>query len=99
MKGLGNQTAVQTAYASESASLNESVLFEYSDVLGMSYRTTDKNAAAVATGDGGEGSPIETDPLGGSVGTSTPYIEEPIIYEPDPEYPELLRSSSAAKAQ
>ncbi|MGD9631094.1 MAG: discoidin domain-containing protein [Pyrinomonadaceae bacterium] len=90
VKGLGNQTAVQTAYASESASLNESVLFEYSDVLGMSYRTTDKNATAVAYGDGGEGSPIETDPLGGSVGTSTPYIEIAAPWAPEPEYPELL---------
>ncbi|HQU94327.1 MAG TPA: hypothetical protein PLK77_18670 [Pyrinomonadaceae bacterium] len=89
VRGIGNQTAVQTAYAASNATLSESVLFEYSDTFGMSYRTTDKNAAAVAVGDGGEGSPIETDPLGGSVGTSTPYIEEPIIYQPEPEYPEL----------
>lgn len=88
VRGIGNQTAVQTAYATPSATLNESVLFEYSDALNMSYRTTDKNEAAVAFGDGGEGSPIETDPLGGSVGTSTPYFE-PILYEPAPEFPLL----------
>ncbi|MEQ1762142.1 MAG: hypothetical protein ABL984_03245 [Pyrinomonadaceae bacterium] len=89
VKGIGNQTAVQTAYATPVATLAESVVFEYSDALSMSYRTTDKDASAVATGDGGEGSPIETDPLGGSVGTSSPYLLDPIIYEPDPGFPDL----------
>lgn len=59
----------------------------------MSSRTTDKLGAAVATGDSGEGSPIETDPLGGSVGTMTPYFE-PIVYAPDPEYPDLIPFST-----
>jgi len=73
IKGLGNETAVQQAYASETASLDEQVLFEFSDSSGMSYRTTDKDGIEAAEGDGGEGSPIELDPLGGSVGTFTPY--------------------------
>jgi len=87
VKGIGNQTAVQSAYASETAQLNEVVLFEYSDASGMSYRTTNKLGEHAATGDGGEGSPIETDPLGGNIGTYTPFIT---LIEPfDPEYPEL----------
>lgn len=90
IKGIGRQTAVQSAYASATATLNEFVLFEFSDSSGMSYRTVDKNGAAVAAGDGGEGSPIETDPLGGSIGTSTPYVEIIVPYEPDPEYLDLI---------
>ena len=43
----------------------------------------------MATGDGGEGSPAELDPLGSNVGTSTPYFE-PLVYNPGPEYPMLL---------
>ncbi len=51
---------------------------------------TDKLGAATASGDGGEGSPVETDPLGGSVGTSTPYIQQfNSGWEPSPEYPML----------
>lgn len=88
VKGIGGQTAVQTAYYTETSPLNESVIFEYSDAMGVSYRTTDKMGNAVAYGDGGEGSPVETDPLGGSVGMSSPYFEEP-VYIPQPEYPEL----------
>jgi len=80
---------VQTAYNSETATLSESVIFEYADASGMSYRTVDKNGAAVATGDGGEGSSIETDPLGGSVGTFTPYFQ-PVIWQPEPDQPLLL---------
>ncbi len=56
----------------------------------MSQRTTDKLGAAAASGDGGEGSPVETDPLGGSVGTSTPYIQQfNSGWEPSPVYPML----------
>ncbi len=87
VKGIGNETAVQTSYAYETAQLNELVLFEFSDTSGMSYRTTNKTGEAAATGDGGEGSPIETDPLGGSVGTFTPFIS---LVEPyHTEYPQL----------
>jgi hypothetical protein len=53
----------------------------------MSYRTANKLGEHAATGDGGEGSPIETDPLGGNVGTHTPFILLTIPY--DPEYPEM----------
>ncbi len=74
VKGIGNETAVQSAYASETAALSELVLFEFSDSSGMSYRTTDTLGELAATGNGGEGAPIETDPLGGSVGTHTPYV-------------------------
>jgi len=93
VKGIGNQMAVQTAYNTATATLSESVIFEYSDASGMSYRTVNKDAAAVAYGDGGEGSPIETDPLGGSVGLSTPYFE-PVIWEPEPEQPMLMPFNS-----
>ncbi len=56
----------------------------------MSQRTTNKLGAATASGDGGDGSPVETDPLGGSVGTSTPYIQQfNSGWEPSPEYPML----------
>lgn len=53
----------------------------------MSYRTTNKLGHAAAYGDGGEGSPIETDPLGGNVGVYTPFITLIIPY--DPEFPEM----------
>ncbi len=87
VKGIGSQTAVQSAYASEAGTLNEVVLFEFSDASGMSYRTTNKLGEHAATGDGGEGSPIETDPLGGNVGTYTPFLT--LVVPFDPEYPEL----------
>lgn len=58
VKGIGNETVIQSAYAAEEATLNELVLFEFSDPSGMSYRTTNKLGAPAATDDGGEGSPI-----------------------------------------
>jgi hypothetical protein len=65
-------------------------MFEFSDASGMSYRTTDKVGVAAATGDGGEGSPIEIDPLGGSVGMFTPYITlSGGAYTP--RYPDLIQ--------
>jgi hypothetical protein len=66
------------------------VVFEFADASGMSTRTTDKDGVPVAWGDGGEGSPIETDPLGGSVGTHTPYITIVPPYDPDPNFPDLI---------
>lgn len=89
VRAAGAQIAYQTAYSSETASLQEAVIFEYSDASGMTQRSTDRNGFSVASGDGGEGSPVETDPLGGNVGTSTPYIEIIQPYEPSPEYPML----------
>jgi hypothetical protein len=90
IKGVGNETAVQQAYATETATLDELVMFEFSDASGMSYRTTDKVGVAAATGDGGEGSPIEIDPLGGSVGMFTPYITlSGGAYTP--RYPDLIQ--------
>jgi hypothetical protein len=74
VKGIGNETAVQSAFPSDTAALSETVVFEFSDASGMSYRTRDSLGNPAATGDGGEGAPIETDPLGGNVGTHTPYI-------------------------
>lgn len=85
--GIGSQTAVQSAYPAENDSLNELVLFEFADASGMTRRTTNKLGEPAATGDGGEGSPIELDPLGGSVGTFTPFFT--IYVEYNPEYPEL----------
>ncbi len=91
VRAAGAQLATQSAYGSDTASLNEAVIFEYTDASGMSQRTTNKLGAAVASGDGGEGSPVETDPMGGSVGTSTPYIQQfNSGWEPSPEYPMLL---------
>jgi len=84
IKGIGNQTVVQTAYSTAAAQLNETVMFEYSDAMGVSYRTEDKDGNPVASGDGGEGSAIETDPLGGSVGLSSPYLSTAPPYSPDP---------------
>jgi hypothetical protein len=89
IKSIGNQTAVQTAYSSTTAQLNETVIFEYSDAMGMSYRTVDENGDPVASGDGGEGSPIETDPLGGSVGLFSPYLLTIPPYNPNPRFPDL----------
>ncbi len=91
VRAAGAQLAVQSAYGSDTANLNEAVFFEYTDASGMSQRTTDKTGAAVSTGDGGDGSPVETDPLGGNVGTYTPYIElSSSGWDPQPEYPMLL---------
>ncbi len=90
VRAAGAQLAVQSAYASDTANLNEAVFFEYTDASGMSQRTTDKLGAATASGDGGEGSPVETDPLGGSVGTSTPYLEQLPQFQPGEKYPMLL---------
>ena len=68
----------------------ETVFFEHSDASGMSQRTTDKLGNAVAEGINGEGTPVETDPLGNNVGTTTPYVNDLIEYNPDPQYPMLL---------
>ncbi len=89
VRAAGAQLAVQSAYASDAASLQEAVFFEYTDASGMSQRTTDKLGAATASGDGGESSPVETDPLGGNVGTYTPYVELLPPFDPLPEYPML----------
>ena len=89
VRAAGSQLGYQSAYGSDTATLNEAVFFEYSDASGMSRRTTDKIGAAVAYGDGGEGSPVETDPMGGMFGTSTPYSELLPPYNPAPEYPML----------
>lgn len=83
------QIARQSAYSSDTATLFESVFFEYTDASGMSQKTTDRFGTPVAYGDGGEGSPVEADPMGSNAGTSTPYVE-PIQYNPDPDYPNLL---------
>ncbi len=92
IKGIGRMTAIQNAYASETATLNEAVMFEFSDLSGTSWRTTKKDGHLVALGYGGEGSPIETDPLGGSIGLITPFVELTPPgggYTPDPEFPML----------
>lgn len=46
VRAAGSQLAYQSAYASDTANLNEAVLFEYTDASGMSQRTTDKTGAA-----------------------------------------------------
>ncbi|MGH9948998.1 MAG: hypothetical protein ACRD6X_17645 [Pyrinomonadaceae bacterium] len=77
----------------------ESVLFRQSDASGMSIKSTGTNGVA-SGGNGYEGAPAELDPLGGNVGTESPYINpsgEPCLgcdillpYEPsniDPNEP------------
>ncbi|CAN5353222.1 hypothetical protein BH10ACI2_BH10ACI2_00050 [soil metagenome] len=89
VRAAGTEIARQSAYASETSSLNESVFFEYIDASGMSQKTTDKEGSPVAYGDGGDGSPVETDPLGSNAGTANPYYDIQ-VYNPDPDYQNLL---------
>ena len=64
VRAAGTQIARQSAYASDTATLQEAVFFEYTDASGMSQKTTDRLGSAVASGDNGEGPPVEADPMG-----------------------------------
>ena len=88
----GSQLAYQEVYNNGSSQPYETVFFEHSDASGMSRRTADKLGNAVAEGINGEGTPVETDPLGNNVGITTPYIQPEEFgggYNPDPLYPML----------
>ena len=83
----GAKIATQQEYYGGTPS--EAVFFENSDASGMSRRTISSTGVAFE-GDGGEVSPVEADPMGGNVGTTTPYLEILQPYEPPQEFPDLL---------
>ena len=87
VRAAGATLAYQYGYG-----VAESVMFEYADASGMSSRRGDRTGFVFA-GDGGESSPVETDPMGGNVGASTPYIEVLPPYQPPEEFP-MLQSYS-----
>lgn len=53
--------------------MNEYVFFQHNDASGMSYRTARADGTVLGT-NYTEGAPAELDPLGGNVGTATPYV-------------------------
>ena len=54
--------------------VNEHVYFQHTDASGMSYRTARADATVIGNS-GTEGAAAELDPLGGNVGTFTPYFQ------------------------
>ncbi len=85
----GAKIATQSAYL-WSGSTNQSVSWEHTDASGMSQRTTTFDGTVLTAEGQYEGAPVETDPMGGNMGTTTPYVIDPIqLPGPDPDYPYL----------
>jgi YD repeat-containing protein len=80
VKANGTTLATQNVFANAAQALT----FEHTDAAGMSYRSTAANGE-VNEYEGTEMSPVELDPKGANVGTTTPYIEELNTSEPPPE--------------
>jgi hypothetical protein len=76
-------TQVQSIY---NGTTYQDVYFENWDPSGTSYRTTNTTGTADYS-EGTERSPAETDPMGGNMGLSTPYIAIPDPPPPDTENP------------
>jgi hypothetical protein len=80
---------VQSQYAYGSGP-TKSVHFEHVDASGMSFRAARSDGSALSSDGSYDGAPAELDPLGGSMGTTTPYVveeEPPPPPEPDPIFP------------
>jgi len=69
----GAKIATQSEYI-YNGNTNRAVSFDHADASRMSNRSSMTNGGVVY-GDGFEGAPAETDPMGGNVGMSTPYVE------------------------
>ncbi|MBX3297465.1 MAG: discoidin domain-containing protein [Acidobacteria bacterium] len=76
----GTKLATQAEYTYNSTT-TESVYWHHADASGMSHRTSFTNGTVSHGAGNYDGTPADTDPLGGNMGTSTPYIE---LIEPPP---------------
>ncbi len=81
VKAAGATIATQNVIGSNTKTVN----FEHFDASGMSYKTTD-STGNVAGYSGTDFSPGELDPMGGNMGTETPYVEP---LNPEPLSPEI----------